>query len=112
MYSPNAAVTTMRKHTEQKAHPTDQRRNDRAFRVRHSPRSVVVAVAAAAAAINALSFCASQLWVSPDASYYVELAGGIADKLDFRSELFLIRPPEAVCRTLKRNDISCITVRN
>ena len=47
----------------------------------------------AAAAINTLSFCASQLWVSPDASYYVELAGGIADKLDFHNELFLIRPP-------------------
>jgi hypothetical protein len=34
----------------------------------------------------------SQLWVAPDTSYYVELAGGIVERLDFRSQLFLIRP--------------------
>lgn len=43
--------------------------------------------------ISAISFAASQLWVSPDASYYVELAGGLADRFDLRSQLFLIRPP-------------------
>ncbi len=57
------------------------------------PRSVALAVLVFAFLVNAISFAASQLWVSPDASYYVELAGGLADHLDFRSQLFLIRPP-------------------
>src|SRR5262245_19366020 len=57
------------------------------------PKAVSIPVLAFALAINAISFSASQLWVSPDASYYVELAGGLADHADFRSELFLIRPP-------------------
>ncbi len=57
------------------------------------PPSILILVGVVATAINALSFAASQLWVSPDASYYVELAGGIADRSGFRSELFLIRPP-------------------
>lgn len=57
------------------------------------PRWVTISVLSAALLINALSFAASQLWVSPDASYYVELAGGLADHGDFRSQLFLIRPP-------------------
>ena len=60
---------------------------------RRCPRSVLILVCVVATIINALSFGASQLWVSPDASYYVELAGGIADRSDFASELFLIRPP-------------------
>ena len=50
-------------------------------------------VAIAALIINAFAFSASQLWVCPDTSYYAALAGGIADQLDFSSDLFLIRPP-------------------
>lgn len=63
------------------------------FDDRRLPTSVALTVVAVALAINAFSFAASQLWVSPDASYYVELAGGLADHADFRSQLFLIRPP-------------------
>lgn len=57
------------------------------------PRGVALIVLAVAFLVNALSFAASQLWVSPDASYYVELAGGLADRFDLSSQLFLIRPP-------------------
>ncbi len=57
------------------------------------PRLILGCVVVAATLICALSFGGSHLWASPDASYYVELAGGIADNQDFRSELFLIRPP-------------------
>jgi hypothetical protein len=57
------------------------------------PTYAALVVLGAALLINGISFAGSQLWVSPDASYYVELAGGLADRLDFRSQLFLIRPP-------------------
>ena len=57
------------------------------------PKRVAITVFPVALLVNAISFAASQFWVSPDASYYVELAGGLADRLDFRSQLFLIRPP-------------------
>lgn len=53
---------------------------------------IVWLVAVVALLINALSLSASHLWVTPDASYYVELAGGIADHGDFRNEMFLVRP--------------------
>ncbi len=54
---------------------------------------VLIAVGIVAVLINGLAFSASQLWVCPDSSYYVALAGGIADDFDFTNELFLIRPP-------------------
>ena len=56
-------------------------------------KPVIIAVGVVALLINVLAVAGSQLWVSPDASYYVALAGGIADHLDFHNELFLIRPP-------------------
>jgi hypothetical protein len=43
--------------------------------------------------IHAFAFSASQLWVCPDTSYYIALAGGLAERFDFANELFLIRPP-------------------
>ncbi len=43
--------------------------------------------------VHALVFSASQLWVCPDTSYYIALAGGLAERFDFANELFLIRPP-------------------
>lgn len=57
-----------------------------------SVKPVLLLVLAVAAAINTISFFGSQLWVAPDTSYYVELAGGIAERGDFSNELFLIRP--------------------
>lgn len=55
--------------------------------------AIVAFVALVAVAVNALAFSATNLWASPDASYYVMLAGGIADHGDFANEMFLIRPP-------------------
>ena len=59
---------------------------------RGSVGAVVWVVAVVALLINGLSLSASHLWVTSDASYYVELAGGIADHGDFRNEMFLVRP--------------------
>ncbi|RME41137.1 MAG: phospholipid carrier-dependent glycosyltransferase, partial [Planctomycetota bacterium] len=49
-------------------------------------------VAVVALLISLIHVLGSRLWVTPDASYYVTLAGGIADRGDFSNELFLIRP--------------------
>lgn len=54
---------------------------------------VLTAVAIVAVLINGLAFSASHLWVCPDSSYYIALAGGIAERFDLTNELFLIRPP-------------------
>ncbi|UCC30768.1 MAG: glycosyltransferase family 39 protein [Phycisphaerales bacterium] len=60
---------------------------------RASIKGVLIVVTIVALLISALSFSASQLWSCPDTTYYVRLAGGIADNLNFTDELFLIRPP-------------------
>lgn len=78
--------------------PTRSRlRHDPVGRDRFEPAEPIgrapLLVAVAATIINAFAFSASRLWVCPDTSYYAELAGGIADRLDFASDLFLIRPP-------------------
>ena len=57
------------------------------------PRKILWAVGLLAAAICAFHMAGSPLWVTPDASYYIALAGGLADHADFSNELFLIRPP-------------------
>lgn len=57
------------------------------------PRKTMLAVGLLAAVIGALHVGGSPLWVTPDASYYIALAGGLADHADFSNELFLIRPP-------------------
>ncbi len=54
---------------------------------------VLIAVAVLALLINTASILASPLWVYPDSVDYIQLAGGIADRMDFGNELFLIRPP-------------------
>lgn len=54
---------------------------------------VLISVLVLAAALNAVSLLGSHLWVAPDTSYYAELAGGITDRGDFSSQLFLVRPP-------------------
>lgn len=56
-------------------------------------KGVLIIVALVALVINVLALSASQLWVAPDTYSYVTLGGGIADHLDFRQHLFLIRPP-------------------
>ncbi len=60
---------------------------------RTSVKGVLVAVAIVGVLVNALALIASRLWVCPDSSYYMALAGGITDHLDFTNELYLIRPP-------------------
>jgi len=58
-----------------------------------APRGVILLVAVIAVAVNIFALSASQLWVCPDTSFYVALAGGIVERFDFSSDLFLIRPP-------------------
>ncbi len=53
---------------------------------------VFIGVVALAVATNVLSFLATPLWVCPDTSWYVELAGAVADRGEFGHELFVIRP--------------------
>ena len=43
----------------------------------------LVAVAIVSVRVNALALSASQLWVCPDSSYYMALAGGITDHFAF-----------------------------
>lgn len=79
----------------------DQRKPSSRFRRQDSdspedrPRIVkeLAIVTIVALVVNAISFKASHLWVCPDSSYYVALAGGLADRFDLANELFLIRPP-------------------
>jgi hypothetical protein len=54
---------------------------------------LILAVALFAALINTAAALATHLWVLPDSSYYISLAGGIAERADFSNEHFLIRPP-------------------
>ncbi len=50
-------------------------------------------VAVVALVTNAIWLAASQLWIYPDSLDYIVLGSGIADRFDFASELYLIRPP-------------------
>ncbi len=57
-----------------------------------SPGGVLWVVAGVALLVNGLSLASSPLWVCPDTTYYVALAGEIADQGEFSSELALMRP--------------------
>ena len=55
--------------------------------------AVYLLVAAAGLLTHGLCVTASQCWVYPDSIDYIQLAGGIADRLDFTNELYLVRTP-------------------
>ena len=54
---------------------------------------VVLLIMALSAGVNVFAVLSTHLWVLPDSSQYIILAGGIADYGDFSHEYFLIRPP-------------------
>ncbi len=57
------------------------------------PLLLLLFIGAVALVTNSFSLLGARLWVYPDSIDYVQLAGGIADRLDLSNELFLVRTP-------------------
>lgn len=61
--------------------------------MRHKLVPVILTVALVALIVNGTAMAGSRLWVVPTSIEYLDLAVGVADRLDFSNELFLLRTP-------------------